>query len=448
VSGPPQRVIGTYYAIAGLFTLSAALIWGVNTLFLLHAGLDILGVFIANAAFTAGMVVFEIPTGVMADTAGRRLSFLLSVAILSLTTVGYVLVARTGGGLAAFAAVSVAMGLGFTFYSGAVEAWLVDALKSTGFDRGLDQVFARGAMVTGAAMLTGTLAGGVLGTADLALPYVVRAGLLAAAFIVAFVAMRDLGFTPRAVRLRDVPREMRVVAAASLRYGWRQRPVRFVMWCSFLQMGFMYWGFYAWQPYFLELLGRDAVWAAGAAASVIAGAMIAGNALVDYASRFCGRRTTLLLWAAGLQAAAAVGVGLTHSFWGALALFVVLAAGIGIAGPVKQAYLHNSIPSTERASVVSFDSMFGNGGGIVGQAGLGYLSRAQSIEQGYVVGGLATTLALPLLLVVRRIGRAADVFVGERAGADSPCAAQGIPDIAQVDARGRGLAAPAEAPAP
>ena len=59
-----QHVIRSYFVIAGLYTLAAALIWGVNTLFLLAAGLDIFGVFIANAAFTACMVVFEIPTGV------------------------------------------------------------------------------------------------------------------------------------------------------------------------------------------------------------------------------------------------------------------------------------------------------------------------------------------------------------------------------------------------
>jgi len=441
-----RHVIATYLILAGLFTLSAALIWGINTLFLLDAGLDIFGVFVANAAFTAGMVVFELPTGVLADTAGRRLSFLLSLAILSLTTVGYVLVARVGGGLLAFCAVSVVMGLGFTFYSGAVEAWLVDALKSTGFEKSLDQVFARGAMVTGGAMLTGTLAGGFLGDVDLGLPYLVRAALLAAVFVIAFVAMKDLGFTPRAFRLGQLPREMAAVAEASIRYGWRERPVRLLMFCSFLQMGFMYWGFYAWQPYFLRLLGRDAIWAAGAAASVIAGAMIAGNVLVDLVSRFCGRRTTLLLWAAGLQALAAIGVGLTGSFWLALALFVLLAAGVGIAGPVKQAYLHNSIPSTERASVVSFDSMFGNGGGILGQAGLGYLSRAHSIEQGYVVGGLASLLALPLIVALRRLKRPADIFVGEHAGVESPCAAQGLPDIAQVNTRARGAPATAEAP--
>ena len=125
-----RRVIVSYFTIAGLFTLAAALIWGVNTLFLLDAGLDIFGVFIANAAFTAGSMIFEIPTGVLADTHGRRLSFLLSVLILFATTLGYVAVARFDGGLLAFSLVSIFMGLGFTFYSGAVEAWLVEQRRA------------------------------------------------------------------------------------------------------------------------------------------------------------------------------------------------------------------------------------------------------------------------------------------------------------------------------
>ena len=124
-----QAIIVRYYVVAGLYMLAAALIWGVNTLFLLDAGLGIFEVFLANAAFAAGSVIFEIPTGVFADTRGRRASFLLSVSILFLTTLAYVGVARAGGGLLAFSLVSVLMGLGFTFYSGAVEAWLVDALR-------------------------------------------------------------------------------------------------------------------------------------------------------------------------------------------------------------------------------------------------------------------------------------------------------------------------------
>ncbi len=44
-----RRVIRSYFSIAGLYTLAAALIWGVNTLFLLDAGLSLSEVFVANA---------------------------------------------------------------------------------------------------------------------------------------------------------------------------------------------------------------------------------------------------------------------------------------------------------------------------------------------------------------------------------------------------------------
>src|SRR5688572_23136261 len=142
---PPssRRVLVGYFTLAGLYTLSAAAIWGVNTLFLLDAGLSFFEVFVANAAFSAGMVLFEVPTGVVADTLGRRVSFLFSVAVLAATTLMYVGLAEAGAGVVAFAIVSVGMGLGFTFYTGAMEAWLVDALDATEYRGVLDNVFAR-----------------------------------------------------------------------------------------------------------------------------------------------------------------------------------------------------------------------------------------------------------------------------------------------------------------
>ncbi len=433
-----RRVITSYFLIAGSYTLAAALIWGVNTLFLLDAGLDILGVFIANAAFAAGSVVFEIPTGVLADTRGRRVSFLLSVAILFATTLGYLAVAKLGGGLLAFCLVSVLMGLGFTFYSGAVEAWLVDALRSTGYAGQLDRVFARGSMVTGFAMLIGTAGGGLLGTLDLALPYVARSAALVAVFGVAVFTMHDWGFSPRALRAADLVTEMNKVARESIRYGWQRRSVRLLMMCSFVQLGFLTWGFYAWQPYFLELLGRNAVWVAGVIAALISVSTICGNAMADLLSRPCKKRTTLLFWAAGIQTAAAIGVGLADSFWLAVALFLVVTGAMGVMGPAKQAYLHNIIPSKHRASVISFDSMMGNAGAILGQSGLGYLSRVRSIADGYVVGGMATVLVLPLLATLRRLGERADVIEGKDCGCPAaPCAAQGLPSIDLVDATPR-----------
>jgi MFS family permease len=430
-------VARTYFAIAGLYTLSASLIWGVNTLFLLDAGLDIFETFVANAAFTAGMVLFEIPTGVVADTRGRRLSFLLSVVTILAGTLAYVVIAAVGGGLLPFVAASVLLGVGFSFYSGAVEAWLVDALRATGFQGQLDQVFARGAMVSGVAMLVGTVGGGLLASVDLAWPYVGRTVLLAAVLVVALRLMHDTGFVPRSARLSTLPAEARRVLRESISYGWNRRSVRLLMMASFVQGGFLMWGFYAWQPHFLELLGEDAAWVAGVVAALIALSTIAGNSVVEFFTRFCGKRTTLLLWSAGILATAFVGVGVVTSFWPAVALLLLATGSMGVSSPVKQAYLHDVIPSEQRATVVSFDSLVGSAGGIGGQLGLGYLGRAESIAAGYVTGGIALLAVLPVLAVLRRLSERADLIIGRTAGRRGPCAGQGLPDVSAVDSTPR-----------
>ena len=74
---PARRVQRVYLTLVLGNTLAASFIWGINTLFLLDAGLSNLEAFAANAFFTAGMMIFEVPTGVVADTWGRRASYLL-----------------------------------------------------------------------------------------------------------------------------------------------------------------------------------------------------------------------------------------------------------------------------------------------------------------------------------------------------------------------------------
>src|SRR5947209_2737732 len=124
-----QRIVVTYISLTLLSTFASSFIWGINTLFLLDAGLTISEAFAANAFFTAGEVIFEIPTGVVADTRGRRTSFLLGTLTLFITTVAYLWLWKVKGPFLGWALVSMLLGLGFTFFSGATEAWLVDGLK-------------------------------------------------------------------------------------------------------------------------------------------------------------------------------------------------------------------------------------------------------------------------------------------------------------------------------
>ena len=84
-----RTVQRTYLVLTLLTTLAASFIWGINTLFLLDAGLDNTQAFAANAFFAVGQVVFEIPTGVVADTRGRQFSFLLGAATLLIATLLY-----------------------------------------------------------------------------------------------------------------------------------------------------------------------------------------------------------------------------------------------------------------------------------------------------------------------------------------------------------------------
>ena len=126
-----QQIQRTYLTLTVLTTLSASFIWGINTLFLLDAGLNNTEAFAANAAFTLGMVIFEVPTGVVADVQGRRFSFMLGALTLLVSTLLYLFMWSTSAPFLGWALASILLGLGFTFFSGATEAWLVDALHAT-----------------------------------------------------------------------------------------------------------------------------------------------------------------------------------------------------------------------------------------------------------------------------------------------------------------------------
>src|SRR3954451_25422087 len=114
---PTARSVQRVYLLLTLGnTLAASFIWGINTIFLLDAGLTNLEAFAANAFFTVGMVLFEIPTGVVADTLGRRASYLMGTITLAISTILYVILWQMHAPFWEWAIVSMLLGLGFTFF--------------------------------------------------------------------------------------------------------------------------------------------------------------------------------------------------------------------------------------------------------------------------------------------------------------------------------------------
>jgi MFS family permease len=403
-----RRIQRVYLTLQLGNTLAASFIWGINTLFLLDAGLSNLEAFAANAFFTAGMVLCDIPTGVVADTWGRRTSYLLGTVTLSGSTFLYWLLWETKAAFWSWAIVSMLIGLGFTFFSGAVEAWLVDALHYAQFDGALEDVLGRGQMVTGAAMLGGSVAGGAIAQAtSLGVPFLIRVGVLAAMFVVAHRLMHDLGFTPD--RSKSVLGSTRDVLDASLVYGLKNPPVRWVMLAAPFASGVGIYTFYALQPYLLGLYGNSKAYTiAGLAAAIVAGAQIVGGYLAPRFRRLFRKRTSALILGAVLNAAILGALGLTHAFWLALVLLAAWAMVFAAEMPIRQAYLNDMIPSRQRATVLSFASSMGSSGGVVIQPALGRVADVYSYATSLVVGGAIQLVSAPLLYLSRREQAVAD----------------------------------------
>jgi MFS family permease len=403
-----KAVQRTYLLLTLMSTLAASLIWGVNTLFLLDAGLNNTQAFAANAFFTAGQVLFEVPTGVLADTWGRRRSYLLGAGTLLLSTLLYLVMWQTRAPLVGWAVASMLIGLGFTFFSGATEAWLVDALTDAKFDKSLESVFAKGQIVAGSAMLTGSVSGGLIAQfTNLGVPYIVRSALLGLTLVIAFVLMKDQGFTP--ARGKGPLVEIRKVIKASLDNGWRNPPVRWLMLSAPFSMGVLIYAFYALQPYLLELYGdKNAYWIAGLAAAIIAGTEILGGLLVPHIRLLFHRRTTALLATTSISIFSLAVLGLTSNFWVAIAVVVLWGMAFAASTPVRQAYINGLIPSAQRATVLSFDNLMSSAGGVIAQPALGRVADVSGYARSYLVSAAIQLVALPFLLLARRENAASD----------------------------------------
>jgi MFS family permease len=417
----PRSIQRTYLLLMLGNTLAASLIWGINTIFLLDAGLSNLEAFAANAFFTGGMVIFEVPTGIVADTIGRRTSYLLGTITLSVASLLYVMLWQIEAAFWAWALISLMLGLGFTFFSGAVEAWLVDALTATGYTGHLETVFGRGQIVTGAGMLTGSVAGGFIAQQfSLGVPFVLRGAILMVMFGAAFRLMHDVGFTPE--KGGRPLAEMRKIASNSIDYGWRVPAVKWLMVEALFTGGVGIYSFYALQPYLLELYGDPHAYEiAGLAAAIVAGAQILGGVAAPRIRGLFQRRTSALLVMAGIGVLTLALIGTIQSFWAVIGLTTVWGLLFAATMPIRQTYINGMIPSRQRATILSFDSMMGSSGGVWAQPVLGRAADVWGYGSSYLLSAGIAAFALPSIALSRRQNAPADtVEITEAEPAPAP----------------------------
>lgn len=353
----------------------------------------------------ATVFFFEIPTGVLADVKSRRLSIIIGYALMG---VGFVV----EGSLPFFAAIALAQvlwGFGYTFTSGATQAWVADEL---GEERA-GGAYLRGAQAARVGALAAIPLSVTLGTLSIQLPIVLGGLLMILLAVFLIFTMSEEGFAPTSPEERTTWVLM-LKTVRDARKLVRRQPVLLVLLSIAFFDGLYSEGFdRLWTPHLLESF--QAPWGGTAEPVVWFGLIRAVLLLISVVATEVARRRVdinrarplarALMLNAGLIVLSLVGFGMVRSFWIALALLWLIGALRSIAAPLQAAWFNLGIDDPQvRATMFSVSGQADAIGQIAGGPAVGAIGNA-SIRAALVTSASLLSPVLPLYaLAIRRDG--------------------------------------------
>ena len=386
-------------------SLLFSLIFTVNMVYhVTVVGLSPLQLVLVGTILEATVFLFEVPTGVLADVKSRRLSVIIGYLVIGL---GFII----EGTLPFFWSVALAQivwGFGYTFTSGATQAWVVDEV---GEERA-GEAFLRGAQAGQVGNLAAIPIGIALGTISPALPIRIAGGLMIAMAAFLALAMTEEGFSP-APRVDQSFWGPMVKTMADARQMVGRQPLLLTV----LAIGWFY-GLYSegfdrlWTPHLLEnfsaplVEGLDPVIWLGVVRAILLliclGATEVARRRVDI-SRSAPLARALMGNAGGIVLALA-GFGLTRSFWLALALYWAIGTLRSVRQPLHAAWFSQRIDDPRvRATMFSVSGQVDAVGQIAGGPAVGAIGN-RSMRAALVTSALLLTPVLPLYAAAIRRG--------------------------------------------
>src|SRR5918997_4245125 len=361
-----------------------------TTIYLLLAG----GTVLEGAVF-----LFEIPTGVVADVYSRRLSIIIGLFLIG---AGFML----QGALPLFATILLSealWGIGYTFTSGAQQAWITDEIG----EAAAGPVFLRAAQAGRVGGLLGFGAGVGLGALRINLPILVGGALFLVLGLLLILAMPERGFRPTARQDRTTWGALGHTLGAGLRLV-RGRPVLLTIVGITACAGAASEGFdRLWQAHVIRDVDFPLLPAVGqpppivwfglldvAAMLLTLGATELVRRRVDTTSHLAVARTLFLTSA--LLIAGMITVGLATTFAVAAGAYLLARAVRGTNDPLATAWINQSLEPGVRATVFSLISQADALGQIGGGPVVGALATARSIRTALVASGVALTPVLGL----------------------------------------------------
>jgi MFS transporter, DHA3 family, tetracycline resistance protein len=401
------RGYSVYLALEAARAFTTMLVYTVLAVYLVTViGMNPFELVLVGTVYEIAIFVFEVPTGIVADTVSRRLSVIVAFVIAGAAFAVMGLVADVGAILAA----SALLGLGLTFESGALEAWIADEEGG----RDLERVYLRGSQAQYAGSLLGIGASVALGVWDLRAPIV--AGSVAAAAIAVGLAlfMPERGFRPHRDGEQARWRAFYATGAAgarAVRHSWVLLVivvVSFFFGASSEALDRL------WEAQFLLELGLPSegdlepiVWFGLLNAARLVLGFAAVGVLVRRIRPERPVRTVELLLAFDVALMAALlAFAFAGSFWIGVAAYLAARVARGLRMPLFTAWVNQNTESATRATVNSVVSQAGAIGEVGGGPGLGLLGTFASVRAALAASAALLLPALALYAhAIKRGGR-------------------------------------------
>ncbi len=396
----------TFYALTAVAAFAFALCFTLNLVFQYRVvGLDPFQMVLVGTVLEVTCFLFEVPTGIVADLWSRRVSVIIGFVLIG---AGF----AVEGIVATFAAAiigNVVWGIGYTFTSGALQAWITDEV---GEER-VAPVFTRETQIDLSASIVGTLAAGVLGLISLRVPVIVAGVSLILLGVGLWVVMPERSFSPTPRGERETYAHLKAQFLAGLRIARTRRVVRVFLLVSVLA-GLASEVFdRLWQVRVLDTFEMPALFGGDEAVAFTVFALV-GTLVSLTASLASGRwlpRHVVdsqpglpVAIAAAAQVAAVVGVALFANLWLALACVWLRGAAMAFSGPIEAAWLARNLDSASRATVLSMDGQANAIGQVVGGPPLGALATRTSIPVAMLVAALVQAPSVIAFFRIRRLG--------------------------------------------
>ncbi|MGH7819515.1 MAG: MFS transporter [Candidatus Binatia bacterium] len=387
-----SRTERTYYLVFGLYHASWSFLGPVYPLFLLSRGLDLFEINVVLAVYFVTVLVFEVPTGAVADRFGRRASFLASCLI---RCAAFALYWRSSS-FPAFLLAEFIDAIGTTLATGALDAWAIDGVRAEGRADRAERLFARGHAIARGTMIAAGLAGGYLASSDIGLPWIVGAASFLATAAIGSATMREHRGRTDATNHPSLVATMRESVALLRRSEALWTVCVLTAVTAFAHMPAML----LWPPRLEQIVGREMwlmgwVWVLLNAAAMLASATVSKVGAETRSGRLLAAVTALRALALGVAAGA---VGPVVAVGGIL----FLEAGFAAADPFLQARMSDGATAEHRATVLSLRSMSFTSGGALGLVLLGFAARGFGIPVAWLGAAAVLMLAVPLFLRLDR----------------------------------------------